>query len=259
MKRKVRELKRIARGNLSGNYMILIKAYVLVTGIAMLVELPFSMLQTPELLSTQNTIYFVAQILINILAIILICGQYKMQLSLARTGKIKETDLFEPVKKQPDRYILANFILFGLSLLAMIPSLAGLAMLYFYEGITVAALAFALCLLSTILSTYVSLTYNLVFFVLLDNPNMSVMEALKATKQMMVTHRKRYLYMQFSFLGMMLAVGLSFGIGILWVEPYMTQTTTLFYLDTKGELDAIQTERRKSAPIPEPTVINHYV
>ncbi len=259
MKRKVKELKRIARGNLMGNYVVLVKAYILATGIATLVEFPFSMLQNADTWSTQNIIYFVAQILINIIAIILVCGQYKMHLSLARTGKQELMDLFEPVKNQPDRYILANFILFGITLVSMLPAFAGFAIVYFYETIPWLMTALLLGIIGMVLSMYVSLTYNLVFYVMLDNPDMSPVAALKATRQLITTHRKRYLYMQLSFLGLILLAGISFGIGMLWVEPYMTQTVTLFYLDIKDELDAVQTARRNMDASPEPTVINHYV
>ncbi len=259
MKRKVKELKRIARGNLMGNYTMLIRAYIMVTFITTLVEFPFSMLQTKEQFSTQNIIYYIALMLISIIAIILVVGQYKMHLSLARTGKMNLLDLFEPVKNQPDRYILANFILFALSLISILPLFAGIAIIYFYESITWYLAAILLSIIGTILSTCVSLTFNLVFFVLIDNPDMKVIEALKATRKLVMGHKKRYLYMQFSFLGMMLLAGLSFGIGMLWVEPYMTQTVTLFYLDIKDELDAVQTERRKMEETPEPTIINHYV
>lgn len=259
MKRKVKELKRIARGNLMGNYIPLIRAYILVSLILTLVEFPFSMLQTQETLSTQNIIYYIAITLINIISIILVAGQYKLHLSLARTGKMNLTDLFEPVKNQPDRYILANLILFVLSLLSMLPLFAGLAIIYFYESIAWYLVALLLSTIGTVLSMYVSLTFNLVFFVLIDHPDMKAIEALKATRKLIMGYKKRYLYMQYSFLGMLLAAALSFGIGMLWVEPYMTQTVTLFYLDIKDELDAVQTERRNMEETPEPTTINHYV
>lgn len=259
MKRKVKELKRIARGNLLGNYMNLIRAYILVTGITTLVEYPFSMMQTQERWSMQNIIYYVALIVISLISIILICGQYKLHLSLARTGTMNLLDLFTPVKNQPDRYILANLILFAINLVAMLPLFAGIAILYFYDGLMWYVLAIVLSIIGTVISTYVSLTFNLVFYVLIDNPDMSAIDGLKATRQMMLTHKKRYLYLQLSFLGMILLAGLTLGIGMLWVEPYMTQTVTLFYLDIKGELDTVQTERRKMEEAPEPTTINHYV
>ena len=133
MKRKVKELKRIARGNLMGNYMNLIRAYILVTGITTLVEYPFSIMRNAEQWSMQNIIYYIALIVINIIAIILVCGQYKLHLSLARTGKMNLLDLFEPVKNQPDRYILANLILFGINLVAILPVFAGIDILFFCD------------------------------------------------------------------------------------------------------------------------------
>ena len=95
-------------------------------------------------------------------------------------------------------------------------------------------------------------------FFILDNPEITIVSALKATRMMLKRYKRRYLYMQLSFLGLLLLNVLSFGIGIFWTEPYMTQTTTLFYLDTKGELDSVQTERRK-IHTPEPEMYNQYI
>ena len=94
---------------------------------------------------------------------------------------------------------------------------------------------------------------------MIDDENLSMVNALKYTKHMITTHRKRYLYMQLSFLGMLLLVGLSFGLGILWVQPYMVQTTTVFYLDVKGELPEVLTNRKKNEPTPEPMIFDSYV
>lgn len=259
MKRKVKELKRIARKNLAGNYGNFIKAYVLTSAIITLVELPFAMLQNDDTWSVQNIIYLIAQILINIIAIILVCGQYSMHLSLARTQAATLQDFTKPLRNQPDRYIVANFILYGLSLLALLPAVAGMAIILFQDTTGWLMLALILNILGLLLTMYVSLSFNLVFFVMLDNPSMKAVEAFKATLQLMKNHKDRYLYIQFSFLGVLLLATLSFGIGMLWVEPYMSQTVTLFYLDIKDELDTILTERRKMEDAPEPTVINHYV
>ena len=49
-----------------------------------------------------------------------------------------------------------------------------------------------------------------------------------------------YICLQLSFFGIMLLVVLSFGVAILWVQPYMTQTITLFYYELTGQLDKIE-------------------
>jgi uncharacterized membrane protein len=93
---------------------------------------------------------------------------------------------------------------------------------------------------------------------MIDDPNITAMDALKKIRQMISGYKRRYLYLQLSFLGYSLLNLLTFGIGILWIEPYMTQTITLFYLDVKGDLDAVLEERRKNES-PEPSMFNAYV
>lgn len=259
MRRKVKELKRIARGNLTGNYMELIRAFVFCNIITSLIEMPFSMMTNETQFSTQNIIYYVAVILIGIASSVLTAGQYRMHLSVARTGKAHPSDLFFPVKYHADRFILTELILFGMSLVTMIPMFGGIILIYTQEDLKYYIGALILSLISFIFSTYLSLTFDLVYFVLNDHEDLSMMKALKYTKALVTTHRGRYLYMQLSFLPMLLLVGLSLGIAIFWVQPYMVQTTTLFYLDVKGELDTVLENRKKEGPVPEPVMFNQYV
>lgn len=182
-----------------------------------------------------------------------------MHLSLARTGQMNLNDLFSLLKNQPDKYILVNLLLFGLAILSMVPAFIGGAMIYFSQSTSLYPIATILFILSILLALLIAINFNLVFFVLLDNPDLSTMEAFKATLSLMKGHKARYLYLQLSFLGMLFLAVCSLGIAMLWVEPYMTQTITLFYLDAKGVLDEVQEERRKSEPTPEPTTFNQYV
>lgn len=259
MRRKIKELKRIARGNLAGNYMILIRVFMLYQIITSLVEFPFSMMTTEVLLSTQNIIYFIATILIDIAAVVLIGGQYRIHLSIARKGKIHLSDLFYPLKYHADRYIFTELLLFGLTFISMIPLAVGVILFYTQKSLTFYFVSFILLLVSLILKTYLSLTFDLVYFILNDNEELGMIKALKYTRELVMTHRKRYLYLTLSFFPMLLLVLLSFGIAIFWVHPYMVQTTTLFYLDVKGELDEVIENRQKNGPSPEPVIFNQYV
>ena len=116
MRRKIKELKRIARGNLLGNYMELIRALVFCNIITALVEMPFSAMTNEIQFSTQNIIYYIAVILISIASVVLTGGQYRIHLSVARTGKVHPSDLFYPARYHADRYIFTELILFGLFL-----------------------------------------------------------------------------------------------------------------------------------------------
>ena len=256
---KVKELKRIARGNLDGHYANLIRVFVFCNLIVSLLEMPFSMMTNEIQFSTQNIIYYVATTLIGIASVVLMAGQYRLHLGLARTGEMHLSEVFVPVKYHSNQFIFTELILFGISLFTMFPMFGGIYLAYTSQEPIDYVIAIALTLISIIVTTYISLTFDLVYFVMIDDENISMLQALKYTKNMVTTHRKRYLYMQLSFLGMLLLVGLSFGIGMLWVQPYMIQTTTLFYLDVKGELPEVLENRKKNGPTPEPVAFNQYV
>ena len=259
MNTKIKELKKIARGNLDGHYANLIRVFVFCQLIQSLLEMPFSAMTNEVYFSTQNIIYYIATILIGIAAVVLTAGQYRLHLGLARTGEMHLSEVFVPLKYHSNQFILTELILFGISLITMLPMFGGIYLAYMSQELVDYVIAIVLSLISIVISMYISLTFDLVYFVMIDDENLSMMQALKYTKNMVTTHRKRYLYMQFSFLGMLLLAGLSFGIGYLWVQPYMAQTTTLFYLDVKGELPEVLENRKRKAPAPEPVTFNEYV
>lgn len=257
MYREVKELKRLARINLQGNYMELIRAFVFCDIIVSLVELPFLFMKNDVALSTSNLIYYAAMILIEIASVVLTAGQFRLHLDMARTGKVHPAELFVPLKYHSNRFIFTQLILFGISALCMIPMGGAIAIVVFVEDISLYIVALLLALLSCGLMVYITLTFDLVYFVMNDHEELSMVDALKYAKNMITTHRKRYLYMQLSFLGMMLLVLLSMGIAQFWVHPYMLQTITLFYLDVKGELDEVLENRQKESS-PEPTTVDMY-
>lgn len=258
MRTKIKELKRIARGNLQGHFLNLIRVFVFCQLIVSLIEMPFSMMTNEVQFSTQNIIYYIATILIGIASVVLTAGQYRLHLKLARSGEMHLSEVFIPVQYHANQFILTEFILFGISLITMLPMFGGIYLIYTGENTQDYILALVAAIISMILGLYISLTFDLVYFVMIDDENLSMVQTLKYTMHMIKSHKRRYLYMQLSFLGMLLLVGLTFGVGILWVQPYMVQTTTLFYLDVKGELPEVLENRKKNGPTPEPTIFNEY-
>lgn len=256
--RTIKELKRIARGNLQGNFTNLIRVSISCTLITSLLEMPFSMMTNEILFSMQNIIYLIALVLIDIGSVILTAGQYRLHMSLARTKKVPLSEFFIPIKEHTNQFILTELLLFGIYLLALTPAGISLYLICTRSGMLYYLLSLTLLIVSILLGIYLNLTFPLVYFAMLDNAELSMVQALKYTKHMVTSHRKRYLYMQLSFLGMSLLSILSFGIGFLWTQPYMIQTTTLFYLDLKGELSEILEKRKKEEPTPEPVLFNEY-
>ena len=258
MKREIKELKRIARGNLQGNYLGLIRAFVFCNLIVSLVETPFSMMTNEVTFSTQNLIYYAAMILITIASVVLTVGQYCLHLRIARNGKIHLSELFYPAKHDANRLILTEVFLWVIEFLAISPVFVAGAIVLFHEDITMYIIALGLCILGAILFVFAEITFGLTYFALIDNEELGISASLKKALSLINGHKKRFLYLQASFLGMYLLVLFTFGLGILWVQPYVMQTTTLFYMDITGELDEVLEARRKTEPTPEPVVFDTY-
>lgn len=235
MNRKGKELKRIARGNLEGHYLEIIQIFVLCNLLVSLIKSPFSMMTTDDIFTNQNLIYIIAVILITIASTVLTVGQYCLHLSIARTGTCKVKDFLYPIKYDSNRLIFAEIFLWLLRLIGLLPIGGAFAIIFLYENVN-EYFVLLLMLIGCICFTLIELTFGLLYFVLIDNDDFTVLEAFKTTRQLIKHHLGRYLYLKISFLGMYVLTILTFGIGMLWVQPYIMQTTTLFYLDIKGEI-----------------------
>lgn len=77
----------------------------------------------------------------------------------------------------------------------------------------------------------VSLGLFLSFYLMFDFPEYSGKETLALSWRIMKGQRSRLFWLQLSFLPLILLGILSFGIGFLWLEPYMQLTYTQFFLN----------------------------
>lgn len=77
--------------------------------------------------------------------------------------------------------------------------------------------------------------YAMVPYILADDPTISGKEALAKSKQMMYGHRWRLFCIGMSFFGWVILAMLSFGVGMIWLTPYMNATHAAFYKDLISE------------------------
>jgi len=77
-------------------------------------------------------------------------------------------------------------------------------------------------------------SYSMAYYLLADNPGMTAMEALRASKSLMRGHKMDLFLLHLTFAGWFILSALSLGIGFLWLSPYMTAASTGFYLDLKA-------------------------
>ena len=79
-----------------------------------------------------------------------------------------------------------------------------------------------------------SFSYSMAHFIMVENPNMTASEALKASKELMDGHKWDLFCLNLSFIGWILLCILTLGIGYLWLEPYMNAAHAAFYRSIRG-------------------------
>lgn len=77
--------------------------------------------------------------------------------------------------------------------------------------------------------------YAMAPYLMSENPDMGVMEAISLSKEIMKGNKWRLFKLQFSFIGWILLGVLTFGIGFLWVAPYSGVAEAAFYLDVSSK------------------------
>lgn len=107
--------------------------------------------------------------------------------------------------------------------------------LYFMIGL----FTFLWTLLFIIPGIIAAFRYSQAYFLLRDNPDIGVMEAITESKRLMIGHKWRYFVLQLTFIGWAILASITCGIGYLWLAPYISVTQAHFYDDLIGRAPAI--------------------
>jgi len=91
-----------------------------------------------------------------------------------------------------------------------------------------------LSLVFGLVSIFLYLIFSMVYYIIVDDPQIGVIGALTGSRKLMQGQIGRLFCLQLSFLGWILLTILSVGIGLLWVFPYIEVTTANLYLDLKN-------------------------
>lgn len=77
--------------------------------------------------------------------------------------------------------------------------------------------------------------YDLAFIIAAENPNMSCKDAVSRSSRLMFNHRWKLFVLEVSFIGWLVLAVISFGIGVLWLAPYMNFAKISYYKHLKEE------------------------
>lgn len=236
MKLSSKELKRQARANLSGRYGLPMGAFVITELIVMVANFPFNLSLQKSPTDFQITISSLAGMIISLLSIILSCGLTYIHLCYARGKETSISDLFRYFTRRPDRFILASLLLLGIMLLLAVPATICTVVAVMNPAVLWICITVVLWIVSFVVMFILSYSYGLIYYLLIDRPDDRIVAIFRESRRLMQGNKGRMFYISLSFLGMLLLGILSFGIGLLWVVPYMNQTTVEFYRNVIGEL-----------------------
>lgn len=71
------------------------------------------------------------------------------------------------------------------------------------------------------------------YYIMIENPEIEIREAINMSKKMMHGHKLEYFLLNLSFIGWSFLALFTFGIGYLWLIPYMQLTQIEFYEEVK--------------------------
>lgn len=233
------QLKQIARSRLSGKFGILIAAYLLYIlifgGMSMITAI------VPPVSPVNIAINWGISFIISVFLSLFQAGLTYMMLNVCRFKVPQIGELLTAFKSHPDRFIVIAVIMQSINTVCQLPGM--LLNLRQIQSETLSEIfivlygSSALVLLGSLIAIFITLPWALSYYLLLDNPELSAMDALKTSARLMKGNKGRYVYIYFSFFGWMLLSILSCYIGLLWIMPYMNVTLALFYMELTGELD----------------------
>lgn len=237
MNRPCKELKRISRKNLAGQYRVPMGALLVSWMIPQIIRLLFSMTLSEHPGLLQTVTLRLAGLLIALVSYVLAAGIAVIHLNLARGREVSLDMVLIGFREHADRFVLTGIFQILAILLGMLPFLIGYTVhqLLFHLSYIILGI---LLTVSTVLTVFLSLNLFLALYLVIDQPECSVWSCIRSSIERMCAHKKRLFYIYLSFSGLLLVCLLSFGIGVLWVQPYQEQTLAIFYLDVTGQLEA---------------------
>lgn len=251
MKYKNKDFRAMARTALLGNYSVPIASQILITVLTMMVNGIFGgFLSSDGVLNLvlNQVVAFVLMLLMNIFSV----GLNKIMLHISRGENYSFGDLLYFFRTNPDRVIVAGFVISLIQLIAAVPldivsyqmpmvDMLTLEKLYPWIGKLWLALIF-----EVVAGILFTLPLSMTYWILCDHPEMSGMDAIKESCRLMKGQKLRYLGMMCGFIPHCLLAVFSFGIAVLWIIPYMNVTQAFFYRSLTGEFTPYQENREEA-------------
>lgn len=245
MKTTSTELKKRAKLTLSGNYGTAVGAMLIVYVLLIVVIMIFIGISAVSTLSwigesgfnrggwirslaIEMVIYFIAILLVYLIMV----GIRRMFYHMCTGQPYSLGDMLFAFTHRPQRFLGVYFINLVFGMIIGIP--------YFVVSVSaritgyipiLAALQFLMYLLQIVGIVVYSLHFKMAVYLLMEDPERTVISCFRESAALMKGNKGRLFYLGISLIGMYLLGFGSFGIGFLWILPYIETTMIHFYLD----------------------------
>ena len=140
--------------------------------------------------------------ILSILVGVIMAGYYKYILNFVRTGKFETNDILNTIKEKWLNILIAT---------VLVSVIVGICTIFF-----------------VVPGIIMGLAYSMVTFLVVDT-DIAGSDALKASREMMNGYKWDYFVFILSFIGWIILVPFTLGILLVWLFPYMTVATTIYY------------------------------
>ncbi len=225
---KISDFKALGRQSLDGKsdqFIICIIIYLVANGFISFLSTAFPIGAN----SVERMIFYVIFFLSYLITFKIDLGLTGFFMDLVFNKRTNSKKLFSHLLKNSPASTNIAIICGGLKLFCFTPSFISIANLI-GSGTTGLIITICLILLSLFLYIYLDIALFPIAFLSNDIPNASAMQLFLLSLWLMKKHKKQLLLMKLSFIGMYIATLTSFGIGYLWVKPYVMSSYTHFYI-----------------------------
>ena len=234
-----------ARTSLKGQYTPCIAALLLSQVISIIASSIFLQDGGSE---QAGLLYSFSSVILLLLTGVISAGFCFLYLQIARSRSAVVTDIFFGFRNHGNNALTAILLLSLINIVLFLPFFAAL---YFLADVRInvqldlflplryAGRILLMFLLWIITAFFFNVRYALTFFVYADDPRKSGLTCLREGRELVCGegHYRQLAKLELSFAGYLLLGLFSFGIGLLWVLPYLNVSLAHFYLNAKMQAD----------------------
>lgn len=158
----------------------------------------------------------------------------------ANFGKVWSVTLWIAFKLLP--WIILMIIAIALMVVSGIPLALGPSS----SGFGLIFVAFIAYIVGIIMLIIKGFSYAMTYFILYDNPTLAGKEIVEKSAVIMKNNKWRFFCLSLSFIGWAFLAGLTFGIGMLWLSPYIQVSIVHFYENLLGKTSNDKKEEPKN-------------